>query len=253
MKITIITVCFNSAATIADTLHSVAAQTYPEIEHLIIDGGSKDQTLDIIRLHGAHVKQLVSERDGGIYDAMNKGLRLSTGDVVGFLNSDDMLADPQVIERIARALVSPDIDAAYGDLVFVDPADTRRVVRFWRSGLHFKGACVRGWMPPHPTFYARRALLLEIGGFNQQYRLQADFDLMLRLFELRGVRSAYIPSVLVRMRTGGATTSGLGNVIRGNIEAARSCREHGFPGGLRFILTKVARRLPQFLTRPTRA
>jgi glycosyltransferase involved in cell wall biosynthesis len=251
MKISIVTVCFNSAATIADTLRSVAVQTHPDIEHLVIDGGSRDTTLDIIRTVGKHVARLVSEPDGGIYDAMNKGLALATGDAVGFLNSDDMLAAPDAIAKLAAALEHPSIDAAYGDLVFVDPRDPAKVRRYWRPGPYRPGACAGGWMPPHPTFYIRRSVLQRARGFRTDYRLQADFELILRLFEIDRIRWNYLPSTLVRMRVGGATTGSFRNIIRGNLEAARACRENGFPGGLAFMLRKMGRRLPQFLARPS--
>jgi glycosyltransferase involved in cell wall biosynthesis len=250
MKISIITVCFNSSATIIDTLRSVAEQTYPDIEHLIIDGASQDNTLALVRLHGAHVSKVISENDSGIYDAMNKGLRLASGDVVGFLNSDDIFEDLTAVERIVSTFSSSASDAVYGDLVFVKPTDTTKAVRFWRPGPHATGACARGWMPPHPTFYAKRELLVSAGGFDLQYQFQADFDLMLRLFEVQQIYSTYLPSTLVRMRMGGATTGSFRNMICGNLEAAHACRQHGFSGGLQFLLRKIGRRLPQFFSRP---
>ncbi len=251
MKITIITVAYNSAATIADTLRSVAAQAHPDIEHIVVDGASTDATLDIVRREGAHLARVVSERDRGIYDAMNKGLALATGDAVGFLNSDDMFAGPGSVAAIAAGFGDgPGVDAVYGDLVFVDPADTARVVRYWRSGAYRRGTARRGWMPPHPTFYARREVLRRSGGFCLDYRLQADFELTLRLLEVEGIASRHIPEVLVRMRMGGATTGSLRNIVRGNLEAARACRSHGFPGGLEFIVAKMGRRIPQFFARP---
>ena len=252
MKISVITVAHNSAATISDTLRSVAAQTHPDVEHLVIDGASTDDTLAVIKAHGKHVQVLVSEPDRGIYDAMNKGLALASGQFVGFLNSDDMFADTGAVAHIAQGLSGATVDAVYGDLVFVDPVDTARVVRCWRPGPHRHGLVPKGWMPPHPTFYVRREVLLANGGFNVEYRLQADFDLMLRLFEIAKIRSNYLPRTLVRMRIGGATTGSICNILRGNLEAANACRQHGYPGGLSFILGKLARRVPQFFTRPPR-
>lgn len=250
MKISVVTVCRNSGATIGDTLRSVASQSHPDIEHLVIDGVSTDSTLDVVREHGAHVAQLVSECDRGIYDAMNKGLRLATGDVVGFLNADDILADKDVLARIAQGMADASVDAVYGDLVFVAPQDTQRVLRYWRPGPYHGGLCTSGWMVPHPTFYVRRKVLAENQGFSPEYRLAADFELMLRLFEVAKIRSAYLPTTLVRMRMGGATTGSLGNIIRGNLEAAHACRRHGYAGGIGFIVRKVARRIPQFFSRP---
>ena len=253
MKISVITVSYNSAATIGDTLRSVAAQTYPHVEHLVIDGGSKDATMDVVREHGSHVATVVSERDKGIYDAMNKGLAMATGDVVGFLNSDDMLADVDALARIAAGMEDSAVDAVYGDLVFVAPTDLQQVVRYWRPGDHRSGLCARGWMAPHPTFYVRRLVLAASGGFSLDYRLAADFELMLRLFEVKLIRSKYLPVTLVRMRMGGATTGSIRNVLHGNIEASRACRNNGFRGGIPFILSKITSRIPQFLSRPARS
>jgi len=249
LKISVITVAYNSARTLGDTLKSVAAQSHPDVEHLLIDGGSTDGTADLVRLHGQHLARYVCEPDCGIYDAMNKGL--ATGDVVGFLNSDDIYAGPTALASVARGLADPAVDAVFGDLVFVDPVDTSRVMRYWKASPHKPGACGRGWMPPHPTLYVRRSVLQECGGFNLAYRLQADFELILRLFELQHLRAAYLPEVLVRMRMGGATTGSVRNVLRGNLEAARACRQHGLPGGWTFIARKIASRIPQFLRRPT--
>lgn len=246
MKITVITVAYNSAATIADTLRSVAAQDYKDLEHIVIDGASTDSTLEIIREEGGHVAKLVSERDGGIYDAMNKGLGLATGDVVGFLNSDDVFADPEVVKQLARAMSDPTVDAVYGNLVFVSQVDPMHIVRYWQPSPHRAGACASGWMPPHPTLYVRRSLLAKVGGFDTSYRLQADFEFCLRLFEVHRVKAVHLPLTLVRMRMGGATTGSVRNVMRGNLEAARACRQHGFPGGLAFIARKMASRIPQF-------
>lgn len=250
MNVTIITVAFNSAATIADTLRSVAVQTHPDIEHIVIDGASKDDTVSIVQRNGAHVARFVSEPDRGIYDAMNKGLALATGDVVGFLNSDDMLADPSSVAAIAAGFDRNEVDAVYGDLVMVDPVQLLLIRRYWRPGAYRPGACARGWMAPHPTLYVRRTLLQSCGGFNLDYRLQADFDLELRLFECMKMRAKYLPRTLVRMRMGGATTGSLSNILRGNFEAAQSAQSNGFPGGWRFIASKIVGRLPQYWARP---
>ncbi len=250
MKVTIITVAFNSAATIADTLRSVAAQTHPDIEHIFVDGASKDDTVAIVQREGAHVARFVSEPDRGIYDAMNKGLALATGDVVGFLNSDDMLADPGSVAAIAACFGVADIDAVYGDIVMVDPVQPDLVRRYWRPGTYQPGSCARGWMAPHPSLYVRRPLLQASGGFNVEYCLSSDFDLELRLFECMKIRAKYLPRTLVRMRMGGATTGSVRNILRGNLEAAKSAQRNGFPGGWRFIASKIAGRLPQFWARP---
>ena len=249
MKISIITVAFNSAKTIEDTLRSVACQTHGEIEHIVIDGASTDNTMTIVQREGAHVARAVSERDRGIYDAMNKGLSLATGQVVGFLNSDDMFASPDSVALIAEAFLDQTIEGVYGDLVFVDPRNVERITRYWRPGVHVAGACAKGWMAPHPTFYVRRDTLDRVDGFDLTYKLQADFDLMLRLFEKERIKTRYLPETLVRMRVGGAHTGSISNIIKGNIEAERACKRAGFSGGLPFMIRKMGSRLPQFFAR----
>jgi glycosyltransferase involved in cell wall biosynthesis len=249
-KISIITVAYNSSVTIHDTIKSVLAQEHQQIEHIVIDGASQDATPEIVRSYGARIARFISEPDRGIYDAMNKGLALATGDVVGFLNSDDMLFDPGSIAAIAAGFDCPEVDAVYGDIMMVDPVQLLLVRRYWRPGIYQPGAFARGWMAPHPTLYVRRVLLQSSGGFNLDYRLQSDFDLELRLFECMKIRAKYLPRTLVRMRMGGATTGSLRNIIRGNLEAAKSAQRNGFPGGWRFIASKLARRLPQYCTQP---
>lgn len=247
MKITIITVSYNSATTIADTLRSVAQQSHPDVEHLVIDGGSRDHTLAIVAAEGAHVVRVVSERDAGIYDAMNKGLRLATGDVVGFLNADDMLASPQVLAQIASAAAETDV--VYGDLLYVDKDRPDRLIRYWRSGAFRHERLRFGWMPPHPTFYLRRSLLSSVGPFDTDLRIAADYDFMLRCLSRRELRVAYLPEVLVRMRTGGASNRSLTALRDKSREDLRALRKNGV-GGWLALLCKNGRKLPQFLRRP---
>lgn len=250
MKISIVTASYNSAATIADTLKSVAAQTHRNIEHIVMDGGSNDDTLDIVQAHsGAELKWL-SERDCGIYDAMNKGLAIATGEIVGFLNSDDMYADPQVLERIANAFRDPGVDVVYGDIVFVSQRDTTRVVRLWTSRPYKPGLCASGWMPPHPSLYVRRSIYEKHGGYDLAFPAAADFEMALRLLDKASLKSAYIPHVQVRMRMGGQSTRNIRNIISGSREVSRACRKHGLPGGVRFAVKRLLAKVPQFLRRP---
>ena len=179
MRFSIITVSYNSASTIADTLRSVAEQSHLGIEHLVIDGASKDATLQIVRTHGAHVARVISEPDNGIYDAMNKGLALATGDYVGFLNADDLFATSQAVAQLAQAATSG-ADAVFGDLVYVAAREVNRVIRRWHSG-EFQPSRLRfGWMPPHPTFYVKRSLLPELGGFDTSLRQAAQHEVIVR-------------------------------------------------------------------------
>lgn len=248
MRVSIITVAFNSAGTIADTLRSVAEQTHEEIEHLIIDGASSDGTLSIVQSMRARVSRVVSAPDQGIYDAMNKGLRLATGELVGFLNADDVLAGPGVISRIASAAQQSGADALFGDLVYVRGDDLSSVVRLWRSG-HFSRARLRfGWMPPHPTFYVRRARLADIGEFDTTLRIAADYDFMLRCLARDDVTVAYVPGVLVRMRVGGASNRSLRALLRKSTEDLRALRRSNV-GGIGTLICKNVRKLPQFFVR----
>lgn len=250
MKITVITATYNSAATIIDTLASIAAQSYLNIEHVIIDGASKDDTVALVHQHGSSASKLVSERDSGIYDAMNKGLALATGDVVGFLNSDDVYADTDALQRVAQAFQDPRIDVVYGDLVFVAQDNLDRVIRYWKSRDYTPGACASGWMPPHPTFYARRSVYETHGGFDLAFPVAADFEMALRLLDKAHVQSRYIPSVQVRMRMGGESTRSLKSVFLQNGETSRACLKHGLPGGACFVLRRLVSKLPQLLHRP---
>lgn len=252
MKISVVTACFNSAKTIADTLRSVAEQSHGDVEHIVVDGGSRDGTLDLIARTPNRVVHLVSEPDRGIYDAMNKGLRLATGDIVGFLNSDDVYADADSLAQIVQAFSDPAVDACYGDVLFVAANEGSRVVRYWRAGPWRPGRVAQGWMPPHPTFYVRRSIYEQCGGFDLAYRLQADFEMAIRLVEVRKLRLHYIPRTLVRMRMGGASNASVGNVIRGNCEAYRAARKHRLPVGPLFVVRKVLSRIPQFFARPNR-
>lgn len=224
MKISVVTVCFNAEATIGATIRSFLDQTYPDKELLIVDGLSRDRTVETARAFASPQIRLVSEKDRGIYDAMNKGLRLFAGDAVGFLNADDTFHDNQALSRIAGALETA--EAAYGDLRMVRDHDTKQLVRSWRAGTYSRGAFRKGWMPPHPTFYIRRALARRTGPFDLDYRISADYDFMLRALEVQGATARYIPHALVDFMVGGLSTTGPGAVIRANWECLRARRRH---------------------------
>jgi glycosyltransferase len=250
MKISIITVAYNSAATIGDTLRSVAMQTHPDIEHIVIDGGSKDETLAVVRAQGAHVCRVVSERDEGIYDAMNKGLRLASGEFVGFLNADDMLAAPDVLAEIARAAAAAEVDAVCGDLVYVNKDRPAEVVRYWRCGEFTPSRLRYGWMPPHPTLYVRRSRLADQGLFDLRLRIAADYDFILRYLGRPGVHMAYVPRLLVKMRTGGASNRSLVALLRKSREDLFALQKNRV-GGVLTLLCKILRKLPQFFLTPS--
>lgn len=250
MKISIITVAYNSGKTIRETIQSVALQSYPDVEYIIVDGNSSDDTLEIIKSFGNVVSRVISEPDGGIYYAMNKGLSAATGEVIGFLNSDDFFINAGVLSVVAKEMSDLTLDACYGDLIYVSSDNTNKIVRYWKSRPYKHGLCSSGWMPAHPTFYVRRAIYVRYGFFDTRFKLQADYEMALRLLDINGVNARYIPKILVRMRVGGASNSSLLNIIKGNLEALKACHKHGLRAGIGFLLKKISSRIPQFFWRP---
>lgn len=212
MKISLITVTYNSAATVRDTIVSVLKQTYPDIEYLIVDGASKDETVSIIKEYepkfGGRL-HYISEPDKGIYEAMNKGIKMATGDVVGILNSDDFYTSYDALQTIADAFENNDIDATYGDIHFVNDEDLTKCVRYYSSGLFKRGYMRFGFMPAHPSFYCKKSIYEKYGGFDTSYRIAADFENLLRIIFIGRIRTLYIKKDFVTMRTGGASTAGL--------------------------------------------
>lgn len=248
LQISVITAVFNRAATLAGALASVHAQTWPNVEHIVVDGGSTDGSLDILQAHRARIARLVSEPDEGLYDALNKGIRMATGDVVGFMHADDEYASPRVLAQVAAAFEDPAIDAVYGDLVYVKKNDTSRVVRYWQAGPYSRDLLARGWMPPHPTFYVRRQLYDRLGMFDQSYRIAADYENMLRILWKGRVKAAYIPHVLVRMRVGGISNMSPLSMLIKSWEDYKAMRSIGI-GGLNTLVRKNVIKLPQFMAR----
>jgi len=247
-SISVITAVFNARDTIADALDSVLAQTHPGVQSVVIDGGSTDGTGEILERYRTRLATLVVEPDKGIYDALNKGIRAATGDVVGFLHADDVFASPDALSQVAAAFDDPRVDAVYGDLVYVSRDDVRRVIRHWRAGDWTPGSLRRGWMPPHPTFYVRRAVYERLGAFDLRYGIAADYDCMLRFLAVAQIRTAYVPATLVRMRVGGVSNRSLQNIIRKSREDYRIVRSHAV-GGWWTIVTKNLRKVGQFRTR----
>ncbi len=250
-KITIITVCRNSAATIKDTLESVASQSYKNLEHIIIDGGSTDGTLAIIKEWGKYPVRLISEPDHGMYDAMNKGLRMAIGDIVGILNSDDLYYDDHVLENVSAAMDDASVDACYADLIYVDKSNLDEIVRYWKSADFKKGLFSRGWMPPHPTFFVRRLIYEKYGLFDLSYPLAADVDLLARFLERFQIKSVYIPKIFVKMRFGGVSNNSVINIIKQNIAIYKACKQNDVKVCLfSFLAAKITSRMKQFCARP---
>ena len=248
MKLSIVTATYNAARTVADSLRSVAAQTHPDIEHWVIDGGSRDGTQAVVQAHAERLAGFVSEPDRGIYDALNKGVRRATGDVVGFLHADDVYAHDGVLARVAQEFDDPSVDAVYGDLTYVDKADLGRVIRYWKAGEFRRERLERGWMPPHPTFYVRRSVYERLGGFDTRYRIAADYDCVVRFLYVERIRALYIPEVLVCMRVGGASNRSLRTITRKSIEYYRIMRTYRI-GGVGALLCKNVGKLGQFWRR----
>ena len=251
MKVSIITVCLNSEKTIADTVKSIEEQTYDNIEHIVIDGGSTDGTMEILNNHSDSISKIISENDKGVYDAMNKGLDICTGDVVGFLNADDFYANNTIVSQIVDRLQANDLDAIYGDLVYVDRFDTSKIVRYWKPGNYKKNAFFDGWVMPHPTFFCRKNIYLKHGYYNDNFKIAADFELMLRFIEKHKIKIGYLPEIIVKMRTGGKANI-LSGIIRGNLEIIRSFRLNGLSFSPKLFLKKPITKILQLFKKPIR-
>jgi glycosyltransferase involved in cell wall biosynthesis len=248
LHISVVTAVFNRAGTLGEALRSVREQRCPNVEHIVIDGGSTDGSLDVLSAHKAGIAKIVSEPDGGLYDALNKGIREASGDVVGFMHADDQFASPMALARIATAFEDPAVGAVYGDLVYVRKNDVSHVVRYWRAGQYRRAQLTQGWMPPHPTFYVRREVYSRYGVFDTRYRIAADYENMLRILWRGRVQAAYIPEVLVRMRLGGMSNLSLFNMLHKSREDYAAMRQNGI-GGLQALLLKNVTKLPQFVTK----
>ncbi|MCF2520711.1 glycosyltransferase family 2 protein [Dyadobacter sp. CY351] len=246
MKVSIITVVYNGAKTIRQCIESVLAQDFSNIEYIVIDGNSKDGTQEIIGEYGSRIAAFVSEPDGGIYDAMNKGIKLATGDIIGILNADDFYAYNAAISDVVSKMKSPDIEGCYGDLVYVDAANEVVIKRKWISGNYKEGAFLNGWMPPHPAFFVKKELYERFGLFRLDLGSAADYELMLRFIHKAKVKIAYVPKVLVKMRTGGVSNSNLKNRIAANRNDLRAWKENDLKPHFYTLWLKPLRKILQF-------
>jgi len=245
LKISIVTAVWNREATLSDALDSLAAQTYGNYEHVVQDGGSTDGTLSLLAARPDDRRRLISEEDNGIYDALNRAIRRSSGDVVGLLHSDDFFAHPNVLEWIAQRFNDPDVDAVYGDLDYVSSTDTSQVIRRWRSGVYEPRKLRRGWMPPHPTLFLRREVFDKYGLYDTSLRIAADYDAVLRYLVKGQIRPAYISRVLVKMRMGGESNRSLERIILKSREDLIAMRNNGV-GGFTTLFGKNFTKIGQF-------
>ena len=253
MKISIITVVLNNKETVQNAINSVLSQNYDDIEHIIVDGASTDGTVeaikDVVKKYPERSIKFVSEKDDGIYDAMNKGIALAKGEVVGLLNADDVYTDNLVLKKIAGVFADYSVDSCYADLVYVDKYDLDKVIRYWKSCAYRNGLFSKGWAPPHPTFFVRRKVYEKYGVFDLSYTMGNDVDLMMRFLNKYALKSVYIPDVFVRMRLGGVSNRNVINIVRQNLELFRAGKKNGvkiFPPV--FIFGKIIARLSQFIS-----
>lgn len=250
LKLSIITVVRNNQSYIEDCLKSVIEQKYPNYEYIIIDGGSTDGTLDIIKNYRDHISILVSEPDGGIYDAMNKGIRLATGDIVGMLNSDDFYISNDVLTEVVSEFIQKGVDSIFADLVYVDRNNKNKIVRYYKSANFSPKKFAYGWMPAHPTFFVRRICYEKYGLFKTDYKISADYELLVRLLAKNKVSYSYLPKVIIKMRNGGISTSSLKNNWILNMENIRACRENGIQTNIFKAFSKYFVKIFQLIERP---
>ena len=250
MKISIVTPAFNSAKTIRHTIESVARQTYPNVEYIIVDGGSQDATAKIVAQYPDVVDLFISESDHGVYDAMNKGIRAASGDIIAILNSDDFYIHSHVLEQIATTFQESGADSVYGDLQYVDQHNPNKVIRHWESGVFQRRSFLAGWMPPHPAFFVKRVIYLRHGLFNLSLKSSADYELMLRFLYKHQVSTAYVPDVLVRMRVGGLSNATWRGRLRANREDRTAWKINGIKPRFYTTILKPLRKLQQFYSHP---
>lgn len=244
-KISLITACYNAEAHIGRCIESVMAQNYPSLEYIIIDGGSTDQTLSVIKRYEHIIARVISEPDKGVYDAMNKGILLATGDVIGTLNSDDYFASDDVLTTIGNAFFQKNAQIVFGDLDYVDFSET--IIRKWRTRPYIKGIYNWGWMPPHPTFYCKRLLFEKLGLYKLDYGTAADYELMLRFMHTTNIDTFYINKVLVKMQRGGLSNSSFSNRLKAWRNDLKAMRDNGVRVPLLTLIMKPVRKIWQFL------
>jgi glycosyltransferase involved in cell wall biosynthesis len=248
LKISIVTVVWNNEKTVKNAIDSVLSQTYKDVEYIVVDGASTDGTVDIVKSYGESISKFISEPDKGIYDAMNKGVKLATGEIIGILNSDDFYSSNSILETIVSNFLD-EIDAVYGDLTYVDSIDTSKVIRYWKSQKYKKGLFQKGWHPAHPTFFVKRELYEKYGIFNLEFKIASDYELMLRFIEKHGVKTEYIPKIIVNMRVGGTSNSSIKNIAISNYEVYKSWKINGLKISPMIALIKPFSKIKQLFLR----
>lgn len=251
IKLSIVTVVYNGVDTIADAIESVLGQSYGGLEYIVIDGQSRDGSVSVIQKYANRINTFVSEPDSGIYDAMNKGIRLASGDVIGFLNADDFYANSEVLKSVASTFLSSSCDVVYGDLVYVDSKDTRKIKRYWKSGAYKFAKFRFGWHPPHPAFFVKTELLKRSGGFDTGMNIAADYELMFRLLYVEKLHAAYLPLPLVKMRLGGESNRSIRNVAKANMQCMRAWKKNAKPMPILLVPLKLSRKCLQYFWKPS--
>ena len=249
MKVSIITITYNSEATLKDTIESVVNQSYNDIEYIIVDGKSTDNSLSIIESYKDKISKVISEKDKGLYDALNKGIALATGDLIGIIHSDDFYTNNFVIEKIVKSIEENNSDAVYADLYYVDKVYTNKIFRKWKSGNYTYGQFINGWMPPHPTFFAKRSCYEKFGSFNLSFVSAADYELMLRFIHKHKINLAYLPEFIIKMRVGGKSNVSLKNRIRANNEDRKAWIINGLKPKFYTLYAKPLRKIIQLFKR----
>jgi glycosyltransferase involved in cell wall biosynthesis len=251
LKLSIITVAKNNKNYIEDCIKSVIEQKYPNCEYIIIDGGSTDGTVDIIKKYHDHIAIFISEPDGGIYDAMNKGIKLATGDIVGILNSDDIYNSNDVLTEVVGEFTEKGVDSVFADLVYVDRNNTDKIVRYYKSANFTSNKFAYGWMPPHPTFFLKRKYYEKYGLFKTDYKIAADYELLVRLLGKNKLSYSYLQKVIIKMRSGGISTSSFKSNWILNMEIIRACRENGIQTNIFKVFSKYLVKFYQLIERPS--
>ena len=250
MRFSILTPTLNSATTIIDCITSINNQLYNNLEQIIVDGKSSDNTLEIIKSMPNRVSTISSEPDEGLYDAMNKGIGLATGDIIGILNSDDLYIDNKVLQDVADLMTETGTESLFADLYYVYPDDTNRIFRYWKTGSFIPGSFSKGWHPPHPTFFVKRSVYEHYGLFDTSCKISADFELMLRFLEKHRISTCYLPRPILKMRQGGQSSVSIKNIIIGNINCYKAFKKNGIRVSPFYFLYRAAPKMLQMLNPP---